>query len=133
MVELVLTTWLDIQGKISTQILSPNTKYGAYLIINLAERVYGLEKMPSEASVELENYKSLGLRKCSTGKVKANDEESLFVLPKKDSTMEEEVLVEREDGWLEIELGEFYNDGNVKGNHVKAGLIVEGIEVRPKF
>ena len=49
---------------------------------------------------------------------------------------------EREDGWLEIELGEFYSDGSdeevkmslkeVKGEHLKYGLIVEGIELRPK-
>lgn len=145
-VELVMITWLDIQGKISTKILSPNAKYGAYLIIKFAKRAYGLEKMPSEVSAELGNYKSKGqtyLRKCSAERKEANDEESLFVLPKKDSTMEEEVLVEREDGWLEIELGEFYNDGSeeevkmslreVKGDHLKAGLIVEGIEVRPKL
>lgn len=50
---------------------------------------------------------------------------------------------EREDGWIEIELGSFYNDGGdgkevkmclkeVKGQHLKGGLIVEGIEIRPK-
>ncbi|KAJ6380337.1 hypothetical protein OIU76_016908 [Salix suchowensis] len=49
---------------------------------------------------------------------------------------------ERDDGWLELELGEFFNGGNddevkmslmeVKGHHLKGGLIIEGIEVRPK-
>ncbi|KAF9594793.1 hypothetical protein IFM89_034776 [Coptis chinensis] len=50
---------------------------------------------------------------------------------------------ERRDGWLEIELGDFYNeqgeDGvvemslqEVKAGYWKAELIVEGIEVRPK-
>ena len=56
---------------------------------------------------------------------------------------EERVPREREDGWLEIELGEFYSDGSdeevkvslkeVKGEHLKGGLIVEGIELRPKW
>ncbi|KAF7847828.1 hypothetical protein BT93_L2536, partial [Corymbia citriodora subsp. variegata] len=50
---------------------------------------------------------------------------------------------ERRDGWLEIELGEFLTkdgeDGEVemsvmetKGAHWKGGLVVEGIEIRPK-
>ncbi|XP_020599127.1 putative F-box protein PP2-B12 [Phalaenopsis equestris] len=49
----------------------------------------------------------------------------------------------RQDGWMEILLGEFYNedgdDGEVvmsfleiKGGHWKSGLIVQGIEIRPK-
>jgi hypothetical protein len=49
----------------------------------------------------------------------------------------------RGDGWLEIELGEFFcKEGEdrelemsvqeVKGGDWKGGLIVEGIEIRPK-
>ncbi|KAI9072946.1 hypothetical protein K1719_045075 [Acacia pycnantha] len=47
----------------------------------------------------------------------------------------------REDGWMEIELGEFYSgeqDQDVKmsvrevGYRLKGGLIVEGIQIRPK-
>ncbi|KAL0918453.1 hypothetical protein M5K25_010462 [Dendrobium thyrsiflorum] len=49
----------------------------------------------------------------------------------------------RQDGWMEILLGEFYNeegdDGDVtmsfsaiKGGNPKSGLIVQGIEIRPK-
>ncbi|KAJ8753646.1 hypothetical protein K2173_025637 [Erythroxylum novogranatense] len=50
---------------------------------------------------------------------------------------------ERKDGWLEIELGEFYNkegeEGEIemsvleiKDGNWKGGLIVQGIEIRPK-
>ncbi len=55
---------------------------------------------------------------------------------------ERQGLGERKDGWIEIELGYFYNDQGdeevkmclkeVKGEHLKGGLIVEGIEIRPK-
>ncbi len=55
---------------------------------------------------------------------------------------EREGLDERKDGWIEIGLGYFYNDQGdeevkmclkeVKGEHLKGGLIVEGIEIRPK-
>lgn len=49
----------------------------------------------------------------------------------------------RQDGWLEVELGEFYNEKGqegeldmsvmeVKGGNWKAGLIIQGIEIRPK-
>nr|XP_023928918.1 F-box protein PP2-B10-like [Quercus suber] len=49
---------------------------------------------------------------------------------------------EREDGWLEIELGQFFNRGGeddelqfglkeVKSFSVKSGLIVAGIEIMP--
>ena len=51
---------------------------------------------------------------------------------------------ERGDGWWEIELGEFFNGGEddgrevemsvleVEGGNWKGGLIVQGIEIRPK-
>ncbi|CAI0551483.1 unnamed protein product [Linum tenue] len=52
--------------------------------------------------------------------------------------------IERGDGWLEIELGRFYNEGGngdgeemmetclkeVDGVHLKGGPIVEGIKIR---
>ena len=56
---------------------------------------------------------------------------------------EKKVPIEREDGWLEIEIWEFFVNGEkdeevrmslmeVKGQHLKGGLVIEGIEVRPK-
>ncbi|XAR48351.1 hypothetical protein NMG60_11031154 [Bertholletia excelsa] len=49
----------------------------------------------------------------------------------------------RGDGWMEVELGEYYHEGGeerelemslmeVKGGHWKTGLVVQGIEIRPK-
>ncbi|KAI3810482.1 hypothetical protein L1987_20098 [Smallanthus sonchifolius] len=48
----------------------------------------------------------------------------------------------RGDGWLEVELGEFFVGGKsemvkislmeVKGHQLKGGFIFEGIEIRPK-
>ena len=55
MAELRTTCWLEIHGKISTQILSPNTRYGAYLIMKISNRAYGLDSIPSEVSVEVGN------------------------------------------------------------------------------
>ena len=50
---------------------------------------------------------------------------------------------ERADEWLEVELGEFFNDGQedkelemgvyeIKSGDWKGGLLVQGIEIRPK-
>ncbi|KAI6684949.1 hypothetical protein NL676_030862 [Syzygium grande] len=62
---------------------------------------------------------------------------------------EGKVPIGRQDGWMEVELGEFFNGGGggggdghgevvkmsfkeVKGYQLKGGLVIEGIEVRPK-
>ncbi|KAF7817942.1 F-box protein PP2-B15-like [Senna tora] len=128
--ELRTISWLEIRGSIHTHALSPRTIYGAYLIVKIADRAYGLDSLPSEVSVEVGNFKSKAtvyvrspLKQASKGN-------------------EEVACRNREDEWLEIELGSFFNEGEdnsqvrmclkeVKGVHLKAGLIVEGIEIRP--
>lgn len=54
-----------------------------------------------------------------------------------------EQLRTRPDGWFEIEMGEFRTDGagdevevvlmEFNGSSPKSGLVVEGIEMRPKI
>ncbi|PIN17711.1 hypothetical protein CDL12_09621 [Handroanthus impetiginosus] len=129
--------WLDIRGKTRTQMLSPSTTYGAYLVFKLAEGCYGLELanavvrfVDSEAdndaeeraiTVHLQQANARNGARWQTGQVPAR----------------------RSDGWMEIELGDFYNDEGydgdvearlieIKRRHGKSGLIVEGIEFRPK-
>ncbi|KAL7230198.1 hypothetical protein ACSBR2_008668 [Camellia fascicularis] len=46
--ELRTIWWLEIHGKIRTQTLSPNTTYGAYLIMKISHHAYGLDSMPSK-------------------------------------------------------------------------------------
>ncbi|KAL0384786.1 UNVERIFIED_CONTAM: F-box protein VBF [Sesamum radiatum] len=128
-VELVMVCCLDIRGKINTRMLSPNTTYVAYLVIQLARRAFGLGALPFEVSVEVGDYKTHG-RICMN-RDECNSVETLH-----------EGLHARNDGWLEVELGEFYNNGDekevkmefkeIKGAQLKGGLVVEGIELRPK-
>ncbi|KAL3629583.1 hypothetical protein CASFOL_026805 [Castilleja foliolosa] len=102
--ELIMVCRLEIRGKFNTMMLSPNTTYGAYLVIH------------SENAKEREFDTS--------------------------TEVEEQVPCARGDGWLEIELGEFYNNESekevmmefkeVKSEQLKGGLVVEGIEIRPK-
>ena len=110
----------------STSILSPKTRYAAYLVYNLRSGACGFDGPPFTASV---------------GTVGAEVYEQtvrlgLFV-------MDTSRPNQREDGWLQIELGQFFNGGGeadelqiklmevIDGNVEKTGLIVEGIEIRP--
>ncbi|KAK6159860.1 hypothetical protein DH2020_003241 [Rehmannia glutinosa] len=133
--KLIMVCWLEIRGKINTRMLSPNTTYGAYLVIQLAGRAFGLGVLPSEVSIEVGDYKTRGTIYMNHEQCKRQEVDVL-------SGGVERVLCARGDGWLEVELGEFYNDGSekevkmefreIKGEQLKGGLVVEGIELRPK-
>lgn len=151
-VELIMVCWLEIKGKINTRMLSPRTTYGAYLIVNLAGRAFGLDSLPSEVSVNVGDQESKGIVYIRRNYANNRKQELEMVLMRHrvetlrsrvDRGGQERALCERDDGWLEIELGEFYCDGvndkqvtmclrEIKGEHLKGGLIVEGIELRPK-
>ncbi|KAL8527876.1 hypothetical protein ACS0TY_005625 [Phlomoides rotata] len=147
--ELKTVERLEIQGKIRAQTLSPNTHYSAYLIFKLSNHAYGLDSIPCEVYITLNDT----ILKANTARLRNPDDkkqhlQSLFY-GNRMQTMKERVIGgdekmagEREDGWLEIEVGEFFvgesdeeiemNVMEVKGYQLKGGLIVEGIEVRPK-
>ncbi|KAL8540897.1 hypothetical protein ACS0TY_002227 [Phlomoides rotata] len=137
-VELVMVCWLEIHGKISIGLLSPNTTYGAYLIIQVMDRAFGLDMVPSEVSIEI------GANKVQKTLYLKSDECQRQGL-KESRERENQAICPRGDGWLEVELGEFYNNGRgeeeeevkmwfreIKGVHLKGGIVVEGIELRPK-
>ncbi|KAB1202155.1 F-box protein PP2-B15 [Morella rubra] len=146
--ELRITSWLEIHGKIQTQFLSPNTTYGAYLVLKIYDRAYGLDSVPSEISVAVGNRLSNGTAYIRHGDQKKHQMECLFymnraeILRNRAVEGDGRVTSEREDGWLEIELGEFFSGEDseevkmslleVKGYQLKGGLVIEGIEVRPK-
>ena len=151
MAELKTTSWVEINGKIRTQMLSPNTKYGVYLILKISNRAFGLDLIPSEISVEVSNRTQVcnGTAYLSCRDSKKKEMERLFygnrieMLKSRVIEGDGRVPCERGDGWMEIELGDFFNGDQgdeevkmslreVKGQHLKGGLIIEGIEVRPK-
>ncbi|KAG5531268.1 hypothetical protein RHGRI_026023 [Rhododendron griersonianum] len=134
--QLLFVCWLDIWGRINTAMLSTNTTYAAYLIFKFADH-YGFESLPVKSSVRFVKELEEGYQydmSCTVylmlGTVRSRPREQNGRLPQM-----------RRDGWMEIELGEFYNDGGDEGEVEmrlrevrggKGGLIVEGIEVRPK-
>ncbi|RXI02425.1 hypothetical protein DVH24_030354 [Malus domestica] len=129
--ELIVVWWLDIRGKNDTRILSPSTVYKAYLArgfgrddpLEVKVGLFGEEETSSKRIVFLG-------RQNITGRPMEIDETQY---PKK-----------RPDGWLEVEIGEFFCSGEEDGglmemtcmdvdlHRMKRGLIVQGIEVRPK-
>ncbi|CAN4111035.1 unnamed protein product [Withania somnifera] len=142
---------LEIQGKMKTGDLSPNTTYGAYVLMKISDGSFGLDSIPSEISISVgdeESVSSSAYLRHPRNKKKEQMESLLYrnrveTLKARVNKGEERMPRERADGWLEIELGEFFNGGNgdeeivmklmeVKGYHVKGGLVIEGIELRPK-
>ncbi|KAI3752550.1 hypothetical protein L2E82_24584 [Cichorium intybus] len=147
-IEVKSVSSIQIEGRIKTQDLSPNTTYGAYLIIQVSDRAFGLDSIASEISVSKDECSvSNTAYLCPLDERKQLLESLLFMNRRR---MMEKLVLEgegrrpskREDGWMEIELGEFIvgqksevvqmNLMEVKGNQLKGGLIIEGIEVRPK-
>ncbi|XP_019181491.1 PREDICTED: F-box protein At2g02240-like [Ipomoea nil] len=130
--------WLDIRGVITTNMLSATTDYAAYLVFRLSDMACGLESAKS-----LVRFVS---QECDEEAENRADGVSLFggqSNRRGGSQTSNELRRERSDGWMEVELGSFYNDqgddGDVEARLIeiwdlnwKSGLIVEGIEFRPK-
>ncbi|KAL4296271.1 hypothetical protein GQ457_12G001940 [Hibiscus cannabinus] len=124
--ELTSVWWLEVKGMIETTILSPNTKYAAYFVFQLrSSDVIGFKGIPVGLNVSVNGIASSEARRVSL-----------------DYRDEPRHVRERGDGWMEVEMGEFLNeygdDGTVDfslkevAGYYKKGLIIEGIELRPK-
>ncbi|KAI9080998.1 hypothetical protein K1719_036978 [Acacia pycnantha] len=139
---------LEIKYEIRTGILTPNTLYGAYLIMKVSDGAYGLDSAASEVTVEVGDMVKKGKAYLSERDERKKKMEKLFYGNRREMLRgssakeeDEKYTSTREDGWLEIELGDFYSgedDQEVKmgvrevGYQLKAGLIVQGIHIRPK-
>ncbi|GKV02502.1 hypothetical protein SLEP1_g14935 [Rubroshorea leprosula] len=121
--------WFEINGSISTCKLSSMTHYKAYLVFKLAARFFGFTNERVEATVRLSGTE--GLQRSVFLHAEVEDVQNDYRYPS----------VERGDGWLELELGEYFNEGGEDGQleirilHFdggwKSGVIIEGIEIRP--
>ncbi|KAI3810483.1 hypothetical protein L1987_20099 [Smallanthus sonchifolius] len=147
-IELKTISNMEIEGRIGTQDLSPNTTYGVYLIIKVSDSAFGLDSIPSETSISKHEYSVTNTAYLCPLDDQKQQFESLFFMNRR--RMMEKRVVEGEgrrpskrgDEWLEVELGEFFVGGKsemvkmslmeVKGHQLKGGLIIEGIEIRPK-
>ncbi|KAK8281241.1 hypothetical protein V6Z12_D09G225300 [Gossypium hirsutum] len=114
--ELKLVWWLEVKGMIDIRILSYNTNYAAYLVF----------KLRNKRTIEF-RHRAVGLH-INVGGI---------------TSWEVRRVSEKMGGWMEVEMGEFFNefgdDGTVQlslreidTSYYKQGLIIEGIELRPK-
>ncbi|KAI4346202.1 hypothetical protein L6164_013274 [Bauhinia variegata] len=123
-VELDIVWWLEVWGRLETKLLSPNTTYGVFFVYKFGRRKRGFRNRYVQLKLE----------------VGASENESCrsVILD-----IGRNVPQPRNDGWNEVEMGEFFNehgeDGSVVARLVEfdenaplQGLIVEGIEFRPK-
>lgn len=122
--ELKLVLGLDIKANIETKNLSQGTTYAAYLVYQLSQFKSGFGRSPIVLRI---NYRKSGV--VSVHSV------ILDPMPPR--------ALHRGDGWMEIEMGcqfliEQGDDDDAvecrvtEGSNLKSGLIVEGIELRPK-
>lgn len=123
--EMRVVWWLEVKGKIDTQVLSPNTNYAAYLVFKLNKRS-GTGFSGRNVSLQVIINEAVS----KVWKVSLEEEDN------------PQHVGARGDGWMEVEIGEFFNergdDGAVEFSvmdvtgYTKAGLILQGIELRPK-
>ena len=123
--------WLEIRGKIDIRMLSPMTLYAAYLVFKLTTGAYGFQRQPMKTTVGLVGGESLKRTVYLDARTPVPEENDNVPYPQV-----------RGDGWLEIELGDFFYGGDGQDGELemtlfelggwKRGLIVQGIEIRPK-
>ncbi|XAR62773.1 hypothetical protein NMG60_11017644, partial [Bertholletia excelsa] len=124
-----------IEGKMETHMLSPNTFYAAYFVFKLLGDKS--EYYPVSATVKFIKGRHADVYDINRAYITS---ESSIYTPMKQYG---QLARERKDGWMEIEMGGFFNgegaDGEVemllKGSRAlrsSSTLIVQGIELRPK-
>ncbi|KAG9446785.1 hypothetical protein H6P81_012913 [Aristolochia fimbriata] len=144
--ELFSVCWLEIKGKFESGFLSHKTTYAVYLILKFRGENYGLDHTPAEMKVKLGDQQSVHrarLRDSSSPR-SPHPRPRRRLLPWRTAFFEENphtVPRLRGDGWMELEMGQFFNDDGREGEvefsllntsgHWKKGLIVDGVEIRP--
>ncbi|XP_072973186.1 uncharacterized protein [Typha angustifolia] len=156
--QLLNVCWLEIRGKIESKMLSRNTTYAAYLIFKTKGQGDSFSYKPQKTMVRLGSHVSHHDVCLAPDSAETRGNTHMYrnflnwrgvpTLPhvgdaEQEATRNVRCPQKRDDGWMEMEMGEFYNeegdDGEVemslmeiKGGHWKTGLILQGIEVRPK-
>ncbi|XP_022718505.1 F-box protein PP2-B10-like [Durio zibethinus] len=157
--ELISVCRLEIRGNITLSMLSPMTRYKAYLVFKKTTGAYGFDIHPVEVSVGLVGNE--GSMKTAYLDAERGGRQRYQIVPRRrigrgfnrsrffglhssvpTSPSDDQYPKVRVDGWLEIELGEFFNEGGVDGElemsvlevkfgRWKGGLLIQGIEIRP--
>ncbi|CAL8989501.1 unnamed protein product, partial [Prunus brigantina] len=128
--KLNIVCWLDIKGYIETKNLSPRTTYAAYFVYQLSS-----QDNPRTAATPVT------LRVAYEHSAVAVEHSVILDPVNYEGTAPPHARY-RGDGWFEIEMGEFVTEEDnatvvcslmeTNDYNYKRGLIVEGIELRPK-
>ncbi|KAL2468557.1 F-box protein [Forsythia ovata] len=164
--ELLDVCWFEICCKMNTSMLSSGTKYAVYLVFTSRSGIYGFQNQPAEASVGISGQEGEKRTVCLNQEGEQRHRYQ-FVPRRRYQFFPRRVLFIhqlarvyrrlgniptecnfeypkcRDDGWREVELGEFFVKGKqdcdmemslkeVRGGNWKNGLIIQGIEIRPK-
>ncbi|CDY65051.1 BnaC02g47870D [Brassica napus] len=119
--ELLDVCAFEIRGWMNTRILSPRTHYSAYVVYKTRSGCHGFRDLPIQVGICLVGQKA-------TKRFICFDEELMK-------------SKEREDGWIEAEIGDLFNEIgcdeielsiiDITSPYWKRGLIIQGIEFRP--
>ncbi|KAJ4776286.1 F-box protein [Rhynchospora pubera] len=132
---------LYIHGRINREGLSTKTMYGAYLIYKMIET--SSDDGPLVLQITLDtSVTTNGHISNNTAHLKTMLDDVVETFSMWQDPIHGAPPKERRDGWMEVEIGEFYNengdDGEVeirlkeKDTQYWKGLIVQGLEIRPK-
>ncbi|CAH8392448.1 unnamed protein product [Eruca vesicaria subsp. sativa] len=126
--ELIDVCWFEIRGGMHTRCLSPGTRYSVYIVFKTKDGCPGLGDSPVDVGVGLVGQES-------------SQKFIYFVGPRGRGRRDVTRPQARVDGWMEAELGEFYNDSccddislsvvKTDTPNWKSGLIIQGFEFRP--
>ena len=155
--ELIDVCWFEIDGKIDVSMLSPSTVYSANLVFKSTADTYGFSTQAGNAAVGLAGEEKFtwtivldanrrrGKNQRRRRRRNRNRNRNLESDTSTDGSgrnNDHNYPKERGDGWMETELGEFFCNGEQEGDlqisimdtssHWKSGLIIHGIEIRPK-
>uniref|UniRef100_A0A803LG12 F-box domain-containing protein n=2 Tax=Chenopodium quinoa TaxID=63459 RepID=A0A803LG12_CHEQI len=141
---LLYVCWFEIKGEIKTSMLSPNTKYGAYLVFHVSSSAWNFYDYPVDAVIETSGGQVV------TGRVYLDPrrggivDEGYELVPLAGAEDPEEGVnlpKLRVDEWIEVEIGEFFTGDKdelvtfslmeILTGALKGGLVIEGIEIRP--
>lgn len=123
---------VEFYCRMNTRVLSPRTRYSVYVVFKKADICRGFKDVALEAVVWVEGHEAS--RSFIYFDMRANGRGLRKNILKPEA---------REDGWMETELGEFFNEGELNSDEIemsaleccyslwKRGLIILGIEIRP--
>ncbi|KAK1620820.1 hypothetical protein QYE76_026337 [Lolium multiflorum] len=138
---------LDIRAKVQRKMLSQNTTYVAYMVFKLPDRFYGLDFPFQDALFGVAGSESVR-QVCLQGYIedgdRADEPPRKHILPSCYPTRCDTIPPlddvhfprKKTDGWMEVELGEFHNEGGdgeisislIQTSSRKSSLIVWGID-----